>query len=51
MSMGMGKGRVRSTSDPPGSIAWRLVGPLAIGALALLLVLAGYYRPILRGGG
>ena len=28
----------------------RLVGPLAIGALALLLVLAGYYRPILRGG-
>ena len=28
----------------------RLVGPLAIGALTLLLVLAGYYRPILRGG-
>ena len=28
----------------------RLVGPLAIGALALMLVLAGYYRPILRGG-
>ncbi len=27
----------------------RLARPLAIGVLALLLVLAGYYRPILRG--